>query len=112
PTPPSREAARMFGISGFAIALAALAVLTVGGIAYAALGGRIAAADRADKRLGRVVAAQPDPRARRAVDATSHRRKSVQETLKEIEQKQKAKAAKTTSPPLSQRLAQAGLSWT
>ncbi len=46
----------------------------------------------------------------RVVDAAK-RRKSVQETLKELDEKQRAKLKKSKSPPISLRLQQAGLSW-
>jgi tight adherence protein B len=41
----------------------------------------------------------------------ARRRKSVQDTLRELEEKQKARSKRTKSPPLLLRMEQAGLSW-
>ena len=43
---------------------------------------------------------------------SGRRRKSVQDTLKDVEQREKARARHNKSPPLKLRMEQAGLSWT
>ncbi len=105
----------MFGSSVTLIALIVLAMLSAGALAYAAMYSRIESDNKSDRRLSQVqnkksVAATDGVRGRSVVDA-ARRRKSVQETLKEIEEKQRAKAKRSNSPPLSLRLEQAGLDW-
>jgi tight adherence protein B len=94
------------------LAIAALAMLSAGALAYVFLYGRIATANRAGQRLDRVQSRGPstDTPAARAADP-ARRRKSVQETLKGIEEKQKAKANHSKSPPMALRIEQAGLAW-
>ncbi len=103
----------MFGGLTTLLAIAGLAMLSAGGLAYAFLYGRIESEDRFGSRLERVQNGTPtlDVARSRTVDP-ARRRKSVQDTLKEIEEKQKAKAKQSKSPPLALRIEQAGLSWT
>lgn len=103
----------MFGPLTILIAIAGLAMLSAGGLAYVALYGRIQAENTVGKRLDQVRArptTSGTDKARVRIDATK-RRKSVQETLKEIEEKQKARTKQSSAPPLSIRIAQAGLTW-
>jgi tight adherence protein B len=102
----------MFGSLTIVLAVAGLAMLSAGGLAYALLYGRIEAEDRVGSRLDRVQNRSPaiDVARSRIVDP-ARRRKSIQETLKEIEEKQKAKARHNNSPPLALRMEQAGLGW-
>jgi len=100
----------MFGLDATVIALAGLVVFAVGGIAYAVLAPNLS--NRAGKRLGRVVSPQASEAVvRRGLDPAGSRRKAVQDTLKELEEQQKARDAKSTRPSLSLRLSQAGLGW-
>lgn len=94
------------------IAIVGLAMLSAGVLAYVLLYSRIEANDKVDKRVEKARAGTHvlGKQARARIDATK-RRKSVQETLKEIEDKQRAKARKNSAPPLSLRIAQAGLNW-
>ncbi len=102
----------MFGSLTMLIAVVGLATLSAGSLAYALLYGRIQREDTAERRLDIVQGRAPVEavRGRGAGDA-ARRRKSVQDTLKEIEEKQKAKSKRSKSPPLSLRIEQAGLSW-
>jgi tight adherence protein B len=104
----------MFGPAALLIALIVLAMLSAGSLAYVLLYRRIETENLAGRRMqqvqGRVVAAAVDPAARVAVDPAK-RRKSVQETLKELDEKQKAKTKRSKSPPIALRLEQAGLNW-
>jgi len=94
------------------IALAVLAALAVGGLVYALFYSRVRPASVAERRLSQVkqntgIAAAPG----RVVDTAAKRRKAVQETLRELEIKEAAKAKSRSSPPLELRIEQAGLSW-
>jgi tight adherence protein B len=103
----------MLGPAGILVAVIGLAMLSAGSIAYALLYRRIETEDAAGRRLDRIRSGRPiaaDPGGRAAVDPAK-RRKSVQETLKELEEKQKALAKRSKSPPMSLRLQQAGLAW-
>jgi tight adherence protein B len=102
----------MFGSLLTLLAVAGLAMLSAGGIAYALLQDRIQSEKRTTERLDRIQKRNPvvDVERSRNIDA-ARRRKSVQDTLKEIEEKQKAKAKQSNSPPLTLRLEQAGLNW-
>jgi tight adherence protein B len=103
----------MFGGSISLIAIVTLAALSAGGIAYALLFGRIQEENNAEKRREFIQGKNktlPSNSARNALDP-GRRRKSVQDTLKEVEQAQKAKAKQSKSPPMSVRMQQAGLSW-
>jgi tight adherence protein B len=94
------------------IAIAVLATLSAGGLAYAVLYGRISGGARVEKRMGQVQArAALAPAAAAVRSDPAKRRKSVQDTLREIEEKQKARARQSVRPPLTLKLQQAGLSW-
>src|SRR5262245_28297690 len=101
----------MFGPAAVLIALIALAMLSAGSLAYVLLYRRIQTENLVERRLGQIqgrgTAVAADRTGRTVVDAAK-RRKSVQESLKEIEDRQKAKAKRSKSPPMSLRLQQAG----
>ena len=101
----------MFGPATQLIAIVVLATLSAGGIAYAFLYGRIQNEDTTERRLDFVQGKAKAPVAASNPADPARRRKSVQETLKELEQAQKAKAKHSKSPPLATRIQQAGLSW-
>jgi tight adherence protein B len=100
------------GPLGIVIAIALLAMLSAGGLAWFLLYGRIEAESTVGRRLQRMKArgmaaeAAPD-----RIAEAARRRKSVQETLAEIEAKQKAKAKEKNALSLTMRLVQAGLKW-
>ena len=104
----------MFGPTAVLIALIVLAMLSAGSLAYVFLYRRIETENIAGQRLDQVqrraAAAAPETSGRVIVDPAK-RRKSVQETLKEVEERQKAKAKRSKSPPITLRLEQAGLNW-
>jgi tight adherence protein B len=102
----------VFGPLPVFVAIVGLAMLSAGGLAYALLYRRIETENKVGRRIDQIQTRGPvatDVGAR-VVDAAK-RRKSVQETLKELDEKQRAKNKKSKSPPLSLRLQQAGLSW-
>ncbi len=89
------------------LAIIGLAVICAGGLAYALIYPLLSGEAKADKR--REAVAQTAARPTRAkVDDVSAKRSSVEDTLKELERRQK----NSNKPPLQTRIAQAGLSWT
>jgi len=102
----------MLGSTGLIAAIAVLTMLSVGSIAYVILAGRIRDENQIGNRLAGLQAKSVAAAAAgRANDATK-RRKTIQETLEEMERNQKARQKRTDSPPLMLRLQQAGLNWT
>ena len=101
----------MFGSLTALLAVVGLAALSAGGIAYTLLYGRIQTEDTAEKRLEFIQGKSKAPPSGRTAHDPGKRRKSVQETLKELEIAQKAKAKQSKSPPLAVRMQQAGLDW-
>lgn len=90
-----------------------LAAISAGAVAYVFLFNRISAAENADRRLKIVQQAESE---RMAVKATrmkateaAKRRKSVQDSLKEMDLKQKAKDKNLRKPPLTVQIRQAGM---
>ncbi len=91
------------------IAIAVMAMLSVGGIAWVFVYPLLSGERRTEKRM-KTVTARRNVNAAAAVKAEAEaksRRRQVQETLKELESKQKARKR----PPLRIRISQAGLSW-
>jgi tight adherence protein B len=95
------------------LSVAVLTMLSAGGLAYALLYGRIEQEDAVARRLDFVqnrARTEVVPRSRPASDP-ARRRKQLQDTLKELEAQQKAKARQSSSPTMAVRIQQAGLSW-
>ncbi|WEX88615.1 type II secretion system F family protein [Sinorhizobium garamanticum] len=103
----------MFGIDITVLALAGLVAVAAAALAYGVLFSRIENEKKAEGRFRRVSAAETDrtqiKAARDRVNEMSKRRKSVQDSLKELEKKQQEKSAKA-APSMKLRLAQANLS--
>lgn len=101
----------MFSTVTVQVAVALLAVFSVGGVLVAALYPRLSGGTKAEKRL-EVIA---DVKRRNSVDRISaeegRRKRSVEETLKELEETQKAKARSSKNPTLTVRMRQAGITW-
>jgi tight adherence protein B len=96
----------MFSFGPMAVAL--LATIAVGGVAYALLYPLISNEARADKRVKEITVAEIEARrARKAPDAATARRQQVEESLKKVEARQKSQK----NPPLASRIQQAGLTW-
>jgi len=92
------------------IAVVFMALLSLGAIAFAIFYPKILERSKANKRLNRVAdKTKAGGREKLSVDDTVSRRKQVQDSLKEIEDKEKAKKKKLT---LRMRIQQAGLSLT
>jgi tight adherence protein B len=105
----------MFGMDLTMVAIFALAALSTAALAYGVLFSRIEVQKKADSRVRRVQAAETDQSkakaARDRVQEMSKRRKSVQESLKDLEKKQQEQN-KRIATTLKARLVQAGLSVT
>ncbi|OHV80573.1 type II secretion system F family protein [Ensifer sp. LCM 4579] len=102
----------MFGIDITVLAVAVLVAIAAAALAYGVLYSRIESEKKAEGRLRRVSASETDrasvKAARDRVNEMSKRRKSVQDSLKELEKKQQEKSAKT-APSMKGRLMQADL---
>ncbi|PSJ57889.1 type II secretion system F family protein [Pseudaminobacter soli (ex Li et al. 2025)] len=103
----------MFGIDLTILAFIALAGLSAGAVAYAFLFKSLENEKKADRRLQAVKAAETDrsvvKAARERANEISKRRKSIQDTLKDHDEKQKAKDRVTKKPPLRIQIRQAGM---
>lgn len=87
------------------LAISFLATVAVGGVAWVFLYPILSGERKAEKRKDSVARAEPAARAVRGVQKT--RREQVEESLKELDKRQRQQK----SPPLATRISQAGLSW-
>lgn len=103
----------MFGLDITIVAIFALAALSTAGLAYGVLFSRIEAQKKTESRVRRVQSAETDQSkakaARDRMQEMSKRRKSVQDSLKDLEKKQQDQT-KRAAQSLKARLGQAGLS--
>lgn len=94
------------------LAIFGLATLSAGGLAYAILYGRIQNENTTERRIGFAQGhGRAEARDRSAADP-SKRRKSIQDTLKEVDEREKSRAKRNKAPPIATRMQQAGLTWT
>jgi tight adherence protein B len=89
------------------LAMFFLGTLAAGGVAWVFIYPLLSGERRADQRKAGIARAQPVVATGVGRAAPKVRREQVEETLKEIETRRK----NAKSPPLSMRIAQAGLSW-
>ncbi|HZP21309.1 MAG TPA: type II secretion system F family protein [Bauldia sp.] len=94
------------------LAISGLAMFSAGGLAYALLFRRIESENKVGRRIDQIAARGSAGEVQTPRTDAAKRRKSVQETLAEIEAQQKAKAKQNKAPPILLRIQQAGLSWT
>src|SRR5690606_31067661 len=103
----------MFGIDSTVLMIVVLAGLSAGALAYAFLFKRIDNEKAAGRRLQSVKTLETDRSVVRAsrdrVAEAAKRRKSVQDSLKELDQKQKANDVNVRKPPLKMQIRQAGM---
>ena len=103
----------MFGLDITIVAVIGLAALSTAGLSYGLLFSRIEAEKKTESRVRRVKTAETDQSKARAardrMQELSKRRKSVQDSLKELEKKQREQT-KRVATTLKARLSQAGLS--
>ena len=103
----------MFGIDGTVLAFVVLAGFSAGAVAYAFLFNQITNEKQAGKRLETIKTAETDrtvvKASRDRVAEAAKRRKSVQDSLKDLEEKQKSKDRVVKKPPLKAQIRQAGM---
>lgn len=104
----------MFGIDPTILAIVLLVAVSTGAIAYGVLYSRIETDKKTATRINRVRAAETDAAqmkaARDRVQDISKRRKSMQDSLKELEKKQQQeKSKKANAASLKAKLVQSGL---
>jgi len=103
----------MFGLDITVIALIGLVTISAGALSYGVLFSRIEVEKKTASRVNRVKSAETDhakvKAARDRVQEISKRRKSVQDSLKDLEKKQLENSKKLASASLKSRLAQTGL---
>lgn len=106
----------MFGIDHTVLAFVVLAGLSAGAVAYAFLFTRIDNEKKAGRRLETIKTLETDrsvvKASRDRVAEAAKRRKSVQDSLKELDQKQKTKDVNVKKPPLKVQIRQAGMTVT
>ena len=105
----------MFGIDPTILAIVLLAAVSTGAIAYGVLYSRIETDKKTANRINRVRSLETDTAqmkaARDRVQEISKRRKSVQDSLKELEKKQQQeKTKKANAASMKAKLIQSGLS--
>jgi tight adherence protein B len=92
------------------LAIAFLAAVSVGGIVYVFILPMLSGEKRVEARMKNIASAETFSRKTRnmkAADPVTSRRQQVEDTLKQLEERQK----KAKRPPLSVRLQQSGLGW-
>lgn len=105
----------MFGIDPIILAIIALAAISAGAVSYGVLFSRIENDKKAQSRFDRVKSAETDrvkiKASRDRLAEMTKRRKSVQDSLKELEKKQ-AEVNKKKAATLKAKISQAGLGFT
>lgn len=103
----------MFGLDASMLVFVALAGLSAGLVAYAFLFKRMESESNTERRLSTVQQTETDrslvKASRDRTAEVAKRRKSVQDTLKELDDKQKAKDRNIKKPPLKIQIRQAGM---
>jgi len=106
----------MFGIETSLLAFIALAGISAGAVAYAFMFNRITIEANVDKRLDTVKKAETDrslvTASRDRVQEAAKRRKSVQDSLNDLDKKQKDKDRNIKKPPIKIQIRQAGMTVT
>lgn len=104
----------MFGLDPIVIAIMVLAAISAGAVSYGVLYSRIETDKKTQNRVDKVKAAETDrvkiKASRDRLAEMSKRRKSVQDSLKDLEKKQ-AEVNKKKAATLKARISQAGLSF-
>lgn len=94
------------------VAIILLAVLSIGGVLVAAFYPKLAGDDKTSKRLESISGSNRKTTDRIAAIDDGRRKRTVEDTLKELEATQKAKARNGKKLTLTTRMRQAGLNWT
>src|SRR5215470_13342293 len=93
------------------VAVGLLAAFAIGGVLVAGLYPRLAGRSRSEKRLEQIGGDKRKQAAERIGAEEGRRRRSVEDTLKELEEAQKEKARRSQKPSLMTRIRQAGMTW-
>ncbi len=93
------------------IAVAVLVMLAVGGVIYSLFQPTLSGTKRRDQRLNAVSARPQFENQRKQIRDNDRRKRSIQDQLKEFEERQKAKQNKQAKISLRMRMEQAGLNW-
>ncbi|MEJ8476195.1 type II secretion system F family protein [Roseibium algae] len=93
------------------VGVAVLVTLCIGGIIYAVFQPALSGTKRRDERMTVITTRSQSVEARTQVRDGDKRRRSVQDQLKEFEERQKKKSQKQTHVTLNVRMEQAGLNW-
>jgi tight adherence protein B len=105
----------MFGLDPIVLAIIALAAISAGAVSYGVLFSRLENEKKAQSRFDRVKSAETDrvkiKASRDRLAEMTKRRKSVQDSLKELEKKQ-AEVNKKKAATLKAKISQAGLGFT
>lgn len=96
-------------ITGLAVAV--LVMLAVGGIIFSLFQPALSGTKQRDKRIQAVAARPQSENQRKALRDTDKRKRSIQDQLKDFEERQKAKQHKQQKVSLKTRMEQAGLEW-
>ncbi len=88
-----------------------LATLCVGGVLYAVLQPQLARSAAAKRRMAMVLNGNESSTALKGATDGKMRRRSVEDTLKEIEEKQKVRAKSESRRSLESQLREAGIGW-
>lgn len=103
----------MFGLDITFLAIVALAGLSAGGVAYAFLFNQVAAERNTERRLAGVKRSESDRDSQRLARdrnaEVARRRKSIADSLKDLEEKEKDRDRNIRRPPLRIQIKQAGL---
>lgn len=93
------------------LAVAALVMLAVGGIIFSIFAPTLSGTKRRDQRMQAVAARPQSEKQRKALRDVDRRKRSIQDQLKEFEDRQRAKQDKQQKVSLKIRMEQAGLEW-
>jgi tight adherence protein B len=96
-------------VTGVAVAL--LVMLAVGGVIYSFFQPTLSGTKQRDKRVQAVSARPQNEGQRKQLRDTNSRKKSIQDQLKEFEERQQHKQSKQKKVSLKVRMEQAGLTW-
>jgi tight adherence protein B len=94
----------MLALANQPLVMAVLATIAVGGLAWVFLYPLLSGERNVERRVASAAQAQP---VQRSVRNQKSRREQVEESLKDLEQRQR----KNSKPTLAQRISQAGLNW-
>ncbi|WP_035898495.1 type II secretion system F family protein [Labrenzia sp. DG1229] len=93
------------------IAVAGLVMLAVAGVIFSLFAPSLSGTKRRDQRMQAVAARPQTEKQRKLIRDDDRRKKSIQDQLKDFEERQKAKHDRQQKVPLKVKMEQAGLGW-